>query len=83
MKSFTNMANETHQVAETLGDRMYLATKAHNMLCIEGLIQSQIASYGKIINGEQKRVDCANILLSAPVRMRITRIYQELAAKYL
>ena len=83
MKQFTNMANETHQVAETLGDRMYLAGKVHNMLCIESLIQSQIASYNGTVTPEQKKADCANILLSAPARMSMTRIYKELAAKYL
>lgn len=83
MKLFTNMANETHQVAETLGDRMYLAGKVTNMLGIEALIQSQIASYGKTVDSGKKRTDCANILLSAPVRMRITKIYMRLALKYL
>ena len=83
MSTFTNMANETYMVAETLGDRMYLAANATNMLCIEGLLQSQIASYKGTVTPEKKQADCANILLSAPIRMRTTRIYQQLAAKYL
>lgn len=83
MKSFTNMANETHQVAETLGDRMYLAAQVTNMLGIESLLQSQIASYGGSIDEQTKLTDCANILLSAPIRMRNTVIYKRLASKYL
>lgn len=82
MKQFTNNANETHQVPETLGDRMYLATKVTNMLGIEGLIQDQIASYSGTVSAEQKQYDCYNILLSAPVRMIITRIYKELETRY-
>ena len=83
MLHLTNNANETSQVAETLNDRMILASKAHSMLCIEALIQSQIASYkGYTVTPNQKNAECANILLSAPVRMINTSIYKALAAKY-
>ncbi len=83
MTHFTNMANETLQLAETLGDRIYLAGMAKNMLSIQGLIQQQIASYGINVDADKSKADCASILLSAPQRLRITNIYKEFAKRYL